>query len=335
MKENTEARFERRKGGKTFPHFQSLKRMPTEYEVVSTRLTYNTQGFDVNTPVVEWYGKYRDGSRLVCKDWDRFSDPRQTIYRRYNEIQQRQETYVDVVLERIDEDDFDATLSERWLDVLRLMLGPYRFPVHGLQMIAAYVAHLAPSSRITNCAAFQAADEMRLVQRLAYRVTQLRKKRGKFGEADRNTWEEHPVWQPLRSCLEKMLVTWDWAEALVALNLVLKPHLDHLYLHEFAELAAANGDPRLGELLYSFGQDAEWHRSWSRALIAAAFAENSQNRAVVGRWIDKWRPMAEDAVNGFAPVFESMAPGSRSFERHRANVGARYEAFRTEVGLVS
>ncbi len=333
MKETSEARFERRKGAKTYPHFQGLERMPSEYEVVSTRLTYNVQGFDVSTPVVDWYGKYRDASPLVCRDWDRFYDPRQTIYRRYNEIQQRQETYVDFVLERIDEDAYDSSLSDGWIAVLRSMLGPYRFPVHGLQMISAYVAHLAPSSRITNCAAFQAADEMRLVQRLAQRVAQLRRRHGGFGEGDRHSWEEQPIWQPLRSCLERMLVTWDWAEALVASNLVLKPHLDELYLYELVELAAANGDSRLGELFYSFGQDAEWHRAWSRALIACAVHADPGNRNVLNRWIEKWLAPVRHAIQGFAPVFEEMAPKPQAFEPHAANVNARYSAFLNELGL--
>ena len=40
-------------------------------------------------------------------------------------------------------------------------------------MRAAYVAQMAPSSRITNCASFQTGDEMRRVQRIAYRTVQL------------------------------------------------------------------------------------------------------------------------------------------------------------------
>ena len=40
-------------------------------------------------------------------------------------------------------------------------------------MLAAYIGKMAPSSRITIAASFQAADEMRRVQRLAYRMRQL------------------------------------------------------------------------------------------------------------------------------------------------------------------
>ena len=333
MSETQKARFDRRKGQKTYSHFQQLGRIPSEYEVVSTRLTYNTKGFEVHTPVTQWYGKYRDGSPFLCSDWDRFSDPRQTIYRRYNEIQFRQETYLDFVLERFEEEQYDHKLPEKWIDVLRIMLGPYRFPAHGMQMIAAYFGHLAPSSRITNCAAFQAADEMRLIQRLAYRVTQLNKTVGGFGAADRQVWENHEVWQPLRECLERMLVTWDWAEAFVALNVVLKPLLESLYVVEFAELAMANGDTRLSDFLYSFSQDATWHRDWTRNLIRTALEDNPGNRPVLQNWVDKWLPMAHAALEGFAPVFDTLAPKTRGFNQHKANVEARYSVFLKEFGI--
>src|SRR5262249_38544811 len=159
-----------------------------------------------------------------------------------------------------------------------------------------------------NCAAFQAADEMRLIQRLAYRVTQLRQNHGGFADKDRGVWEESPVWQPLRVCLEELLVTWDWAEAFVALNLVLKPHLDVLYLSEFAELGAVNGDPRLGEVSYSFVQDAEWHRAWSASLVKCILNTNGENRTILKGWIEKWLPAVREAIEGFRPIFEEAAP---------------------------
>nr|WP_205447084.1 hypothetical protein [Candidatus Frankia alpina] len=42
-----------------------------------------------------------------------------------------------------------------------------RYPVHGAQQIEAYVGHLAPSSYITNVAAFSTADLLRRLRVLA------------------------------------------------------------------------------------------------------------------------------------------------------------------------
>ena len=107
--------------------------------------------------------------------------------------------------------------------LLGAVLAPLRYPIHGLQMLAAYVGHMAPSGRIVVAAAFQSADEMRRVHRIAYRMRQLQNKRVAFGKDSKAEWQSEPMWQPLREMIERLLVTFDWAEAFTGVNLVLKP----------------------------------------------------------------------------------------------------------------
>jgi hypothetical protein len=45
------------------------------------------------------------------------------------------------------------------------------------------------------------------------------------------------VWQPLREIVEKLLIVYDWSESFVALNLLLKPMFDELFLKHFSDLA--------------------------------------------------------------------------------------------------
>ena len=91
-------------------------------------------------------------------------------YRSYTELQDEKEDVIDGLLRQIDDEGYDDGLSEVWVDFLDRWYAPLRFPAHGLQMLAAYVAQMAPASRVTNCAAFQAADELRRVQRIVYRT---------------------------------------------------------------------------------------------------------------------------------------------------------------------
>jgi hypothetical protein len=63
----------------------------------------------------------------------------------------------------------------------------------------------------------QAADEMRRVQRIAYRTAQVN-----GGPVDAATlrrqqtaWEEAPALQPLRELIEYALITYDWDEAFI------------------------------------------------------------------------------------------------------------------------
>ena len=160
---------------KTYSRLATSRRMPTEYEVVSTDLHYNyPDGFELtDTPVIDWYRRHREGSKLCSTDWGSFADPRRTTYRSYTELQDKKEDVIDGLLRQVDDDGYDDELSDAWVDFIDHWYAPLRFPVHGLQMLAAYVAQMAPASRVTNCAAFQAADEMRRVQRIAYRTAQL------------------------------------------------------------------------------------------------------------------------------------------------------------------
>jgi toluene monooxygenase system protein E len=63
-----------------------------------------------------------------------------------------------VALLALEEDDlpghYDESLTEEWVAFVNRWYAPLRFAAHGLQMLAAYIAQLAPASRITNCATF-------------------------------------------------------------------------------------------------------------------------------------------------------------------------------------
>jgi len=177
--------------------------------------------------------------------------------------------------------------------------------VHGLQMLAAYVAQMAPSSRITNCASFQMGDEMRRVQRIAYRTVQLA--RPPFDDEaaarQRAAWEEAALFQPLRELIERALVAYDWGESFIVTNAVIKPRIDRLVNQDIAgTLATANGDPILTSIHFSLDEDAHWHREWTAALIRHIVDDNTANAEVVSGWIEKWSPLASEALEAFASV---------------------------------
>ena len=163
-------------GRKTYTRLAAGRRVPLEYELVSTDLHYNhPMRFELTAgnPVVAWYYRYREGSALRARGWERFSDPRRTTYRVYTQLQDSREDVIDGLLREIDDTAYDRDLDQKWVRFLDRWYAPLRYPVHGLQMLAAYVAQMAPASRVTNCAAFQSADELRRVQRIAYRTVQL------------------------------------------------------------------------------------------------------------------------------------------------------------------
>jgi toluene monooxygenase system protein E len=295
-------------GRKTYTRLETGRRIPTEYELMSTDLHYNyPRSFELpaGNPVVDWYYRNREGSSLQARDWDQFADPRSTTYRIYTQLQDGREDVVDGLLREIDETEYDARLDDEWVRFLDRWYSPLRFPVHGLQMLAAYVAQMAPSSRITNCASFQMGDEMRRVQRIAYRTVQLAGPPfdDEAAARQRAAWEEAAAFQPLRELIERALVAYDWGESFIVTNAVIKPRIDRLVNQDIAgTLATANGDPILTSIHFSLDEDAHWHREWTAALIRRIVDDNTANAEVVSGWIEKWSPLASEALEALADV---------------------------------
>jgi len=278
---------------KTYSHLSRERRMPSEYELVTTNLLYYVgRGFEVPTPIQDWYTKHQTGSPLTLGDWERFVDPRETTYAKYIDLLQGREAYVDGILQSIEDGGYDRGLAPEWRAKLDAVLGPLRFPLHGFQMIAAYVGQMAPSGRITVAAAFQAADELRRIQRVAYRMAQLRLVDADFGAASRQAWQERPAWQPLRETIERCLTTYDWGEALVALNLCIKPAVDELFMVHWPRVAKRHDDFLLGQIFASLDEDCKWHRDWTMALLETAIRDDERNRAVIEGWARKWAALA-------------------------------------------
>jgi hypothetical protein len=94
-----------------------------------------------------------------------------------------------------------------------------------------------------------------------------------FGTAERKRWEGDADWQPTREAIERLLLAYDWDQAFVGLNLVVKPLLDELFLKAFAELARDNGDELDALIAENLYLDAQRSRRWTvdacKALVEA------------------------------------------------------------------
>jgi toluene monooxygenase system protein E len=98
-------------------------------------------------------------------------------------------------------------------------------------------------------------------------------------------------------------VTYDWAESLIVLNLVLKPVIDDLFMVQLGRLAKNEGDPLLSEFFFSLNKDCQWHQEWCQALVKIVVKDTSANLTVIKHWIDQWYPLARRAAFSFNPIF--------------------------------
>jgi hypothetical protein len=297
---------------RTWSLLEGTGRKPSAYEVVTARLHYHfgrqPAPFELSpdTAINRWYLEHREGSKLRADDWEGFRDPQRLVYRGYVALQHRSETVLEGLVDDFERREHDARLDPSWVDLLARLYVPSRFPIHALQMTGLYVGQMAPSSFVANAAYFQAADELRRVQWVAYRSRSLALAHGPelaSSEMARLAWEDDPLWQPLRRAVETMLVAYDWGESFAALDLAVKPLFDAICNRQLAELARRNRDELLALMLDQFDLDSRRSGEWSRALVAYALERRPENREVLGAWVERWRPVAEEAADAVATVF--------------------------------
>jgi Methane/Phenol/Toluene Hydroxylase len=312
-----------------------LGRRPSEYEIVTHKMNHTLRdpplelGPDSNGN--RWLVRHRDRVKLAVRDWNAFRDPDQFTYRKYVTCQDKSETYLDAIIQEFDR----IGRPESGPDFLQTCLTPSRFLSHGLQMVSAYVQQLAPSTYVGNCAAFQAGDQLRRTQRVAYRTKQLDHAwPGRlFGKTERNAWEQMPEWQGLRKGIERLLVTFDWDDVFVGINLVVKPLADEFTLRQFAVVARhlnAELDALVADNLFL---DADRSRRWTAALTRFAIADDCANRKHLQALVAKWRPVGDEILETCSRLLGSFSSGLTSSGQIATAAACAWQDFLQAAGL--
>lgn len=318
---------------KTWSHLAGRRRKPSEYEIVSTNLHYNDR--DANAPyeldpdmfMNQWYKKNTFGTALKHADWNAFRDPEELVYRTYNMMQDGQETYVFGLFDQFNQREHNLSLEPTWVAALSRLYSPVRYLFHTLQMASAYVGQVSPASTITNCHYFQMADSMRWLSHTAYRTKELALSfpQHGFGTNERDIWENDPAWQGLRELAEKALCVWDWGQAIVVLNLVVKPAVEETVLRKLGDAARHNGDTLLALLTDAQLLDSARHRRWAAALVKMA-SETPGNLALMQSWISQWEPLADRAIDAYCAALPDAPDAAESAKAATRN-------FRQSLGL--
>jgi toluene monooxygenase system protein E len=318
---------------KTWSHLATARKRPTEYEIVSTKTLWNTPNHSVPwkmagaTPQIQWIIQNRNESLLKHEDWDAFRDPDHLIYRTYTLMQDGQEAYVDGVLNDYNENDYDVGLDPSWVAILAQLYAPARYVFHTVQMASGYLVTLAPCSTVANPMMLQCGDQLRWVNRIAYRTAELARTHDDLGLGvkERELWEKSPFWHGFVELAERALVAWDWGECFTATNLVLKPALDEVFMRQLALCSRRNGDTLTATLLDAQMIDSARARKLSGALVAFLLTQKG-NREVFGDWLSKWRPLGEKAIAAYAKGLDADGTAADA-----AIAGMR--AFWEELGL--
>jgi toluene monooxygenase system protein E len=295
-----------RPGLKTWSALSGGRKRPSEYEVLTYKLHARTR--DPNAPYEQspdssmnrWYKRYVVDSPLRHPDWDSFRDPDQMTYRAYTAMQDGEEAFVDGLLEDHANNKHDAKMSAEWVAALSRLYAPGRYLMAAGQMISAYLVQTAPASTITNCAAFQEADQFRWLSRIAYRTRELANAHPTlgFGESERATFESADEWQGFRRLVENVLVAYDWGECFFAFNVIAARAIDAAYLRGLGASARANRDTLTTMLIDNQLKDCARSSRWTAALVNQCLTVR-ENAPVIDAWMAKWSPMADAAIEAF------------------------------------
>nr|AAB58744.1 toluene-3-monooxygenase oxygenase subunit 2 [Burkholderia cepacia] len=322
---------------KTWSHFAERRRKPSEYEIVSTNLHFTDR--DPNAPyelapdmwMNRWYKQNTLNSPLKHDDWNAFRDPDQVIYRTYNLMQDGQEAYVYGLFDQFNAREHDKVLDPRWAGKLARLYTPARYLFHTLQMASAYVGTDGSlQATITNCQLLSdGLNPFRWWSHTAYRTKELSLAFDdkSFGTDERQYWETDPAWQGFRELMEKVLVTWDWAEAFVAFSLVAIPAVEEAVLRKLGESGQHNGDTLVGLLNDAQLVDAARHRRWAATLVKMAVEKAGQRRTLIKKMgSSKWEPLADSAITAYCTALSDVPDASAS-----ARLATR--EFRNSLGL--
>ena len=292
-----------------------MRRMGSEYEFVTHDLDRAvrhgrgdapaTGGTDPGGPA---YAGERGQSPLYCDQWYGFRDPDELTFGYYVMLQDQAETVIGGVLAAYEKAAHDSCLDPDWLDALGTFFTPLRYPLYGLQQVEVYLALAAPTCNASNAAAFAAADLLRGTSVIAHRTRrlQIRHPARSFAARDRSVWEDTGIWQPARRAVESAMATFDFGEALTAVNLMLLPALDSVLFRSFGQVARANGDDLTWLLLTSLANDAERNLRWSTALARYAVQQRPANEAVFQGWVGRWAVRVLEVVEPLAAAIADL-----------------------------
>jgi len=303
------------KKSRTWTAFGDIKRKPNQYEVLTHGMNYTLRPnvaapleSNPTSPMNMWLKTYRDQSPLHIDDWDTFRDPDRLIYTKYVNMQNTAENEVTGIIEKFNKINHDQQINNDLLNLIAKSFTPQRYLVHGYQLLASYLAHTAPSSYITNVAAFSAGDTLRRNSLVALRTKMLQDAHPSigFGLNEKEIWEKNENWQPIRLLIEHSLIAYDWGESLVSVNLMTRTCLDGILLQQLGLVCERENDKLTWLIISNIYNDSVRLTKWTKALIKHSIDKNSKNINVIQNWVNNWYQKVLNAADSGATLVTDL-----------------------------
>jgi Methane/Phenol/Toluene Hydroxylase len=308
-------------GYRRFTWFTPAGRHATDYE----NLTVGQQSDPSEWLHVGWPVRFDDGRAPFTEDstkvrsshWRDWRDPFQVWQRPYVQSTNFEEQ----ALEHLSPVALNMGLGQVDKTWLREILGKYYaawpFAEYGLFLALCYAVREALADTVMFATAFEATDKFRHQQDIVRLILDIGDRDSAYSDASaRDAWMEDPILVPVRENIERIFSLYDWAEILVAINLVFEPLVGRLVKDVFvASNAPHNGDSLTPVLLAAARRDTDRHLETTRSLARFLIDDplyGDDNRRVISGWVERWSTESGRAANAAAGLFEIEGISVRS-----------------------
>jgi phenol hydroxylase P1 protein len=251
-----------------------------------------------------------DYSVLKLADPYSYLDPRQYYYTPYVTNRAALHDQFNKQLNYLEERDLLVKLPPEWRTVLGSVILPLRHYESGAQMVSVGGARFAYGTSLEQCCTFAAFDRIGNAQMLSRVGISLGAGTGEPLQVAKREWLDSEHLQPLRRFTEEVMVVQDWAEGLLAVDLVDSLIYPMLYqeLDEVALTGGAGAYSLFTQYLHTWFKD---QRKWLDALIKSWAGDEqygAANREHLARIVATWSPLAHEAATELARVVDGQLP---------------------------
>lgn len=311
-----------------------------EYEEVTVRMQsyihghyrhkFDERDYDIYDP------RY---TRVRSSDWEAFRDPKKLWYTTYTANRKKMSDEVSSIFERARQLRLFERVNPDWKRFAAEFYVPLRHFEYSGAVQLQHVVRYAMGCPIEQAATFNAFDKQGRAQWLSIWALEMTEYEGTaLLEAGNELWCGDPAYRKLREYMEQVLITDDWAEVLLAVNLAVDPLVAGIAYRLLAAVGVQHGDTVLPGLGIVCDEQVKWQEQWSRNLFEMLAKDPARSRweylkalgyegwqdyrwgrvlsdprltpeeslgnlEIIAEWVNKWIPAAIDAVLPLQEVF--------------------------------
>jgi phenol hydroxylase P1 protein len=250
-------------------------------------------------------------SALRLADPYRYTDPRQYYYTPYVTNRAALHDAFGKTLAYLEQRELLVKMPTAWRSLLTSVVLPLRHFESGAQLVTVTGARFAYGTTLEQCCTYAAFDRVGNAQMLSRVGIALGSGTGRELKAAKRDWLDSAHLQPLRRYVEEAMVAADWAEGLLAVDLVdtLVYPLFYRLLDDAALLGGAGAYSLFAQHLTGWYAD---QRKWLDALVKAWLTDERHgvaNRAELARIRSTWGGRAERAAGALAERTDELLAG--------------------------